>query len=126
MANGDITQEQVDLKEAKEAFKAVFDKKEAAAEILGTTVEDLEAAKEAGTSKEEILEDAGLTADEFSAAMEQAKADALAEAVANGDITAEQAELIENAPERNGRNGGRRGNRGQGNGGVDIGDQVDA
>lgn len=124
LANGDITQEQVDLREAKEAFKEVFDKKEAVAGILGTTVEELEAAKEDGASKEEILEEAGLSRDEFKAAMEEAKAAALAEAVANGDITAEQAELIENAPERNGR-GGRNGGRGQGNGG-DAADQADA
>ncbi len=126
LADGTITQEQVDLKEAKEAFRAVFDKKEAAAEILGTTVEELEAAKEDGTSKSEILEEAGLTREEFSAAMDEAKADALAEAVANGDITAEQAELIENAPERSGRNGGGRGNRGQNNDNVDTGDAADA
>ena len=124
LANGDITQEQVDTKEAKEAFKEVFDKKEAKAEVLGLTVEELEAAKEAGTSKEEILENAGLTQEEAKAAIEQAKADALEEAVTNGDITAEQAELIENAPERNGRgnrNGGGRGNRAPAGG-----DQADA
>ena len=125
LADGTITQEQVDLKEAKEAFKEVFDKTEAKAEILGLTVEELEAAKEADTDKEELLADAGLTQEEFKAAMEQAKADALAEAVANGDITAEQAELIENAPERNGRGGGR-GNRGQGNNGPDVDGGVEA
>ena len=130
LADGTITQEQVDLKEAKEAFKEVFDKKEAKAEILGLTVEELESAKEAGTDKDELLANAGLTEEEFEAAFDQAKADALAEAVANGDITAEQAELIENAPERNGRGGrnGGRGNRGQGNGGPDVdgGTQADA
>ncbi len=121
LADGTITQEQVDLREAKEAFNDVFDKSEAKAEILGLTVEELEAAKEADTDKEELLEDAGLTREEFKAAMEEAKADALAEAVANGDITAEQAELIENAPERNGR-----GNRGQNNGGNDVEGGVEA
>ncbi|MFK7800423.1 MAG: hypothetical protein AB8G95_02215 [Anaerolineae bacterium] len=127
LANGDITQEQIDTKEAQQAFKELFDKKEAAADALGLTVEELEAAKEAGTSKEEILENAGVTQEEVKAAVEEAKAEALADAVESGAITAEQAELIENSSERNGRgnggnrgNGGRnggRGNGGQGNGG---------
>lgn len=112
LANGDITQEQIDLYEAKKAFNAVFDKKAAAAAALGLTVEELEAAKDAGTSKSELLEEAGLTKEEARAAMAEAKADALSEAVANGDITAEQAELIENAPE--GRRGGKHGGRGKG------------
>ncbi|MFT5195666.1 MAG: hypothetical protein ACI9EW_000341 [Cellvibrionaceae bacterium] len=118
LANGDITQEKIDTKEAMEAFKAVFDKKEAMASALGLTVEDLEAAKEAGTSKEQLLEDAGITQEELKAAVDEAKSEALADAVANGDLTAEQAELIENAPERGGRgNGGQGGGRngGQGN-----------
>ena len=115
LANGDITQEQVDLREAKEAFKDIFDKKEAAAEALGLTAEELEAAKEDGTTKEELLDNAGITREELKAAVEEAKAEALDAAVENGDITAEQAELIENAPQgRNGRGEGNRGGRGNG------------
>ena len=126
LANGDITQEQFDLIEAKEAFREVFDKKAATADALGLTVEELEAAKEAGTDKATLLEDAGMTRDELKTAVEEAKAQALEDAVANGDITAEQAELIENAPERGrgGRNGGGRGQRG--NGTPAGGDQADA
>ncbi|MEM9774663.1 MAG: hypothetical protein AAF902_08800 [Chloroflexota bacterium] len=125
LANGDITQEQFDLIEAKEIFKELFDKKAAMADALGLTVEELEAAKDAGTDKEALLEEAGITRDELKAAVEEAKAQALADAVANGDLTAEQAELIENAPER-GR-GGRNGGRGNGqNDGPTGGDQADA
>ena len=125
LANGDITQEEFDLIEAKEAFKAVFDKKAAMADVLGLTVEELEAAKESGAHKEALLEDAGLTREELKAAVEEAKAQALEDAVANGDITAEQAELIENAPERN--RGGRNGGRGNGQNEAPAGgDQADA
>ncbi|MEM8859841.1 MAG: hypothetical protein AAGD96_16050 [Chloroflexota bacterium] len=123
LASGEITQEQFDLIEAKEAFGELFDKTEAMASALGLTVEQLEEAKEAGTDKETLLEDAGITREELKAAVEEAKAQVLADAVENGDITAEQAELIENAPER-GRNGGGRGQGG--NGAPDGGEEADA
>ncbi|MEM9777102.1 MAG: hypothetical protein AAF902_21160 [Chloroflexota bacterium] len=110
LANGDITQEQFDTIEAKEIFSDLFDKKEAMADALGVTVEELE-----DGDKAELLESAGITREELKAAVEEAKADALEAAVESGDLTAEQAELIENAPER-GRNGGGRGNGGRGNG----------
>jgi hypothetical protein len=126
LENGDITQEQIDLREAKEALDDVFDRRETAAEILGLTVEEIEAAREDGTTKEELLEDAGLTQEEFKEAQEEAKTEAIEEAVTNGDITEEQATIINDAPagERgNGQGNGGHGNGGQGSGGRGNGGQ---
>lgn len=118
VADGSITQEQADTILARQAVKDAIDGKALTAEVLGTTVEALEAAKEEGVSRQELLEEAGLTREEFSVAMEEAYAAALAQAVEDGLITAEQAELVEDAPSnRNGRRGGNRGGNGPRNGG---------
>ena len=91
----------------REFFKA--EKVEAAADILGLSVDELEAAREAGTSKEELLENAGLTAEEFQALMTEAKEASIAEAIDSGLITEEQAA---NFAERQGNGRGGRGQRG--------------
>ena len=95
------------------------EKKEMAASILGMTVADLEAAKEAGQSKSELVEAAGLTMEEFKAAMQTAMIAEVNQAVFDGEITQEQADALIDRIE-NGRDGGRRG-RGPGRGGAGNG-----
>ncbi|MEM7538459.1 MAG: hypothetical protein AAF639_40200 [Chloroflexota bacterium] len=100
------------------------EKKEMAASILNMSVADLEAAKEAGQSKSELVEAAGLTMEEFKAAMQTAMIAEVNQALFDGEITQEQADsLIERI--ENGRDGGRRG-RGPGRGGAGNGPGVPA
>jgi len=99
------------------------------AEILGLTVEELQAARDAGQRLDQIVETQGLTMEEFQAAMQAAKIAQINQAVADGELTQEQAdamiERIENGdgPGRGGRGngpkhrgpqaGGERGERGE-------------
>ena len=66
----------------------------AAADILGVSVEELEAARGDRTAMAAMLEDAGLTIEEFDAAMDAALPDAVAQALEDGVITEDQAEFI--------------------------------
>jgi len=66
----------------------------AAADILGVSVEELEAARGDRTAMAAMLEDAGLTIEEFRAAMDAALPDAVAQALEDGVITEDQAEFI--------------------------------
>lgn len=66
----------------------------AAANILGISVEDLQAAKDAGTRVPDLLDQAGLTIDEFQTAMEAALPDMVAQALKDGVITQAQADYM--------------------------------
>jgi uncharacterized protein YidB (DUF937 family) len=67
---------------------------EAVAEILGLTVEELQAARDEGTRTVDLIEAAGLTVDEFRAALDEALPGIVEQALADGAITQEQADLI--------------------------------
>ena len=126
--DGVLTQEQADAIAAGERPEGPKDllkpyAEEATADILGLTVEELQAAREDGTRMPELIEAAGLTNEEFKAAMDAAKADILAQAVEDGVITQEQADSInerdfsgprQNGPHDHGRRGPRGGNGGPG------------
>ena len=75
------------------------------AELLGVSVEELEAARENDTMSD-LVEAAGLTREEVKAALSEAKANALNAAVDEGLLTAEQAEQIQSREGRKGRRGG--------------------
>lgn len=68
--------------------------KEAMAEALGVTVEDLEAAKADRTSIRDLAEAQGVDFAEVQAAMEAAHQEAVQEALAAGTITQEQADQM--------------------------------
>ncbi len=68
--------------------------KEASAEILGLSVEELDAAKAEGTSMTELLEEAGLSGEEFQAEMEASLPDIVEAALEDGAIDQDQADLI--------------------------------
>ncbi len=117
--NGDITQEQADAMlesiELKNLAEEIFNKddaKAAAAAALGITVEEYDAAKEAGTLRD-LIEESDV---DVRAAVEDARNAAIDAAEADGTITAEQAEALREM--RIGK-GGHRGGRGGGrNGGT--------
>ena len=64
------------------------------AEALGMTVAELDAAHDAGLTLAEIAEQQGVSLDEVEAAIYAAKVAAIDEAVAAGEITADQADAI--------------------------------
>lgn len=77
---------------------------EAIAAALGITVEELEAARAEGQTVADLAEELGVDMADVNAAVQAAKEEALAAAVANGDITQEQADRILSGI---GRHGGR-------------------
>ena len=79
------------------------------ADTLGITVEELEAAKEAGTSIEDLAAENGVDVETIREAVDAVKAEAVQQAVEDGTITQEQADQILSGEGRQGRRGGPRG-----------------
>ena len=118
--NGDLTQEEADLIAARSALRAYINPEALMATVLGMTVEELQAAREAGKTMQDLATEKGLTAEQVKTAMDEAFQAALAQAVEDGVITQEQADQF--ASEGFGRGGpggpGGRGGRG-GHGGPE-------
>lgn len=66
----------------------------ALADALGMSVDELEAALAEGVSPRQLIEEAGLNLDAIQAARQAARDQALAEAVADGRLTQEEADLL--------------------------------
>ena len=90
---------------------------QALADTIGISVEDVQAAREAGQSPAEIAEENGLSRDELVAALIEERQAHLDEAVASGDLTQEEAdekaadldEKVNDFVDGEGRGDGRRG-----------------
>lgn len=95
LEEGWITEDEADLIKARQALQDYIDKEAIMAEALGISEEELEAAKEAGTPMHELIEELGLDRDTLHENMAAAMDAALAEAVAAGIITQEQADQLE-------------------------------
>ncbi len=83
-------------KELRQVARQVIDKeelKQVVADTLGVTVEEVEAARENGTMQE-LIDASGVSAEELEAAVTAARDAMIDEALANGEITAEQAEQL--------------------------------
>jgi len=115
VADGVITQDQADQMSAfKEAAKgrrqqmgAIHDYMEAAiAAEFGLTEEELEARHAAGETMMDLASEQGLTIEDFTARMTAARASALEQAVADGVITQEQADWMQQHMGSNGMMGG--------------------
>lgn len=112
------------MRDAAGVMREYMDPQAWTAEALGMTVEELEAAHEDGATMPELLEDAGLTGEEFQQAMQDAYDAALAQAVEDGVITQEQADMMKEMGLRGkrgpggmpGRSGGPEGRGGFGEG----------
>jgi hypothetical protein len=130
---GEISEEQaadiIARLDLRQIARDIFDRDEMkaiVADVLGVTVEELEAAREAGTARE-LFEDADREAIE--AAMEAYRAEQIQEALEQGLITQEQADqLSEGHFGRHGRGHGGRGGPGGrgGNGSGPGGDHAPA
>lgn len=118
LETGRITQEQADLMAAHQALRTYIDKGEIMATVLGLSSEELDAAREAGKSHRDLVEEAGLDREALKVAMLSAHQAAVDTALADGAISPEQAELLKDSEGaghgiRGGHSGhGRQGGRG--------------
>jgi len=95
VADGRITQEQADLMQAGMALRDYVDKDAILAEALGISVDELNAARDEGTSLRELFQEQGLDRQTLRENMKNAMNDILNQAVADGVITQEQADLLQ-------------------------------
>lgn len=84
--------------ELRELLDSIVDRDEILADVLGLTVEELAAAKEAGTSLDELMTEAGLTKEAVRTEIQNAITVAVEQAVSDGTLTQEQADLILTPP----------------------------
>lgn len=82
----------------RELLDSIIDRDEILADALGITAEELAAAKEAGTSIDELITEAGLTKETVRTEIQNAITDAVEQAVSDGTLTQEQADLILTPP----------------------------
>ncbi len=94
LADGQITQEEYDQIQARQALKDYIDREATIAEALGITLTELQAAQDAGQHIPDLLDELGIDHEEFQANLRAAHEAALAQAVADGAITQEQADQI--------------------------------
>ena len=110
--SGRLTAEEAADKQAIHDFKASIDEDSVLAQALGISVAELDEARADNVTYSDLLDELGLTDDEVDAAEEAITAQLVEDAVADGSLTAEQAEQV-----LNGRNGhGHGGKHGRGNG----------
>ncbi len=109
LADGRISQEQADLMTAGQALREYVDRDAILAGALGITVDELTAAREDGSLRDLM---ASVDRDELHASMQEATEAAVAQAVADGVITQEQADLLAERSGPGGR-GDHRGARGK-------------
>jgi len=105
IADGDLTAEEADLMQAGHALREYIDREAVMEQVLGMTMDELKAAREEGVGIRELLETQGLDREAIQEAMQSAHDAAIAEAVADGVITQEQADALE-AGDGFGRDGG--------------------
>jgi len=125
--SGELTQEQADAMTARKALKGIVDRDALAAQALGMTVEELQAAKDAGKTTQDLLTEKGMTTEQYQTALNTAWKAALDQAVKDGTITQAQADLLATESVSMGHGGmdmdggmrGRGGHRGGGQGHVD-------
>jgi hypothetical protein len=111
---GVVTQEQIDMMEARRALSETINREALMAEALGIDLAEFEAAQEAGTSLRELLGDTSV--EDFAAAVMAAYEAAVLQAAADGVITDAQADEILNGGFGQGRSFGHGFGFGQGRG----------
>ncbi len=110
---------------SREVMEQIFDREAlqaVVAEVLGMTVEELQAAKDSGQRLPEMAAEQGVDPEDVRAAVEEAKADMVQQALDDELITEEQAECILS---HDGRCHGKRG-RGGFRGGIGNGEAAPA
>jgi len=92
--SGKITQEQADLIQARQALMGYIDRESLEAKALGMNVEEVQAARDEGKFIPDLIEEQGLTQEEFQEALQTAYEQMINQAVAYGVITQAQADLL--------------------------------
>lgn len=116
LSDGQITQEEYELIQARQAVQDYTDHDTMLADALGITVAELQAAQEAGQRIPDLLDELGIDQETFQADIQSAQDAAFGQAVADGVITQEQADQIQEGGGRgpSGRGPGEPGQGGQG------------
>ena len=96
--DGLISEEALEMMKARQALREYLDPQEMLAQALGIEVDQLEAYREEGKRMGEILDELGLTPTEVREAHQAAYDEALQDAIDDGAITEEQAELLQSGP----------------------------
>jgi hypothetical protein len=92
--SGEITEEQATMVKARQTLRGYIDQDALTAKALGITVEELQAARDEGKSPRDLMDELGISQEDFQTAMKSAYEAAIQQAVDNGVITQEQADLI--------------------------------
>lgn len=95
---GLFTQPQADLMTARIKLNNFIDRDELTAKALGITVEELQAARDDGKSMFQLMNDLGLDAATVRTNMNTARQEAIQDAVNQGVITQDQADVILSLP----------------------------
>ena len=98
VADEHITQEQADQIQAYRALRGYIDPKALMAAALGISVEDMQAALDAGKSMKDLMEEAGLDGKTFLEKYQAAYEAAVQQAVSDGVITQAQADQVLSRP----------------------------
>lgn len=98
VAEGLISEERAEIMRARATVVATLEKDEVLAQALGITAEELQAAREEGQTIRDLAAELGLDPATVRENLKAAHEAALQQAVADGIITQEQAELLQNRP----------------------------
>jgi hypothetical protein len=83
------------MMQAMQALHTYIDREALTAQVLGMSVDELQAARQDGKTMADLLEEKGMTQAEFEEALTTAKEAAIAQAVTDGVITQAQADAIQ-------------------------------
>jgi len=95
--SGELTEEQASLMQALQTLKGYVDPQVLTAEALGITVEQLKAAREDDKSLRDLMDELGISKNEFQTAVKEAREASFQKAVKDGVITQEQADLLQSS-----------------------------
>ena len=122
LADGKITEEDLALREAREALGDYLDRDKIVAQALGISVDELAADREEGTRTADLMDELGIDEETYKANLEVAYEETLNQAVEDGILTQEQADLLMEAGFNGGLVGHGRGGRPHGGPRGDKGD----
>jgi hypothetical protein len=91
---GYLTEEQASLMKAQAVVKSYVDSKDLTAQALGLSTQELEDALQEGKNLNDLIEASGLDDETFHEALQAAYAEAIQQAVEDGVITQDQADLL--------------------------------
>lgn len=91
--------------ELRDLLRTIIDRDALTAEVLGISVEDLQAARESGVRLDELVTKLGLDEATVHQALQTAFTQAVEQAVADGKLTQEQANLVLTPPAQRGDEG---------------------